>query len=66
MNCDIWAARSIAEVFKQCKIDYPQTEKGNPSFTKSFLENHPHPIPKAIVQARMLQQSTDHVPYIHD
>ena len=52
MRCDIWAARSIAEVFKGCKIEYPQTEKGNPSFTKSFLENHPHKIPKAIVEAR--------------
>ena len=49
---DIWAARSIASIFDLCKIDYPKTEKGNPSFTKSFLDNHPHPIPKAIVQAR--------------
>jgi DNA polymerase I-like protein with 3'-5' exonuclease and polymerase domains len=52
LKCDIWAARSIATVFDQCKIDYPKTDKGNPSFTKSFLEFHPHPIPKAIVQAR--------------
>jgi DNA polymerase I-like protein with 3'-5' exonuclease and polymerase domains len=52
MKCDIWAARSIEEIFKGCKIEYPQTEKGNPSFTKSFLENHPHKIPKAIVEAR--------------
>lgn len=49
---DIWAARSIASIFDLCKIDYPKTEKGNPSFTKSFLDNHPHPVPKAIVQAR--------------
>jgi len=52
LKCDIWAARSIATIFDQCKIDYPKTDKGNPSFTKSFLEFHPHPIPKAIVQAR--------------
>ena len=52
LKCDIWAARSIATVFDQCKIDYPKTDKGNPSFTKSFLEFHPHAIPKAIVQAR--------------
>ena len=52
MKCDIWAARSIEEIFKECKIEYPKTEKGNPSFTKSFLENHPHKIPKAIVEAR--------------
>ena len=52
LKCDIWAARSIATVFDQCKIDYPKTDKGNPSFTKNFLEFHPHPVPKAIVQAR--------------
>ena len=52
LKCDIWAARSIATVFDQCKIDYAKTDKGNPSFTKSFLEFHPHAIPKAIVQAR--------------
>ena len=52
LKCDIWAARSIATIFDQCKIDYPKTDKGNPSFTKSFLEFNPHPIPKAIVQAR--------------
>ena len=52
LKCDIWAARSIATVFDQCKIDYPKTDKGNPSFTKSFLEFHPHAVPKAIVQAR--------------
>jgi DNA polymerase I-like protein with 3'-5' exonuclease and polymerase domains len=52
LKCDIWAARSIATIFDQCKIEYPKTDKGNPSFTKSFLEFHPHPIPKAIVQAR--------------
>ena len=52
LKCDIWAARSIATVFDQCNIEYPKTDKGNPSFTKSFLEFHPHPVPKAIVQAR--------------
>ena len=36
MKCDIWAARSIEEIFKGCKIDYPKTEKGNPSFIKKF------------------------------
>ena len=27
MKCDIWAARSIEEVFKGCGIDYPQNRK---------------------------------------
>jgi DNA polymerase I-like protein with 3'-5' exonuclease and polymerase domains len=52
INADIWAAASIAKVFDSLGIDYPKTEKGAPSFTKSFLNNHPHPIAKAIVDAR--------------
>ena len=63
MKCDIWVARSIEEIFKGCKIDYPKTEKGNPSFTKSFLENHPHKIPK-VVEARVITRLRNF--YQHD
>jgi DNA polymerase I-like protein with 3'-5' exonuclease and polymerase domains len=49
---DIWAAASIAKAFDSLGIEYPKTEKGAPSFTKSFLSHHPHPIAKAIVDAR--------------
>jgi DNA polymerase I-like protein with 3'-5' exonuclease and polymerase domains len=52
VSIDIWAAASIAKAFDKLGIEYPKTEKGAPSFTKSFLANHPHPMAKAIVDAR--------------
>ena len=52
ISLDIWAAASIAKAFDKLGIEYPKTEKGAPSFTKSFLAHHPHPIAKSIVDAR--------------
>ena len=49
---DIWAAASIARGFDHLGIEYPRTEKGAPSFTKSFLATNSHPICKMIVEAR--------------
>ena len=41
----IWAARSIAEVFENLKIPFDRTEKTDaPSFTKNFLQEHEHPV----------------------
>jgi DNA polymerase I-like protein with 3'-5' exonuclease and polymerase domains len=51
-SIDIWAAASIAKAFDKLGIEYPKTEKGAPSFTKSFLAAHKHPIAQAIVDAR--------------
>ena len=45
IETQIWAARSIAQVFDKLKLDYDRTEKTSaPSFTKNFLQNHPHPL----------------------
>jgi len=52
VSVDIWAAASIAKAFDKLGIDYGKTPKGQPSFTKSFLATHPHPIAQAIVDAR--------------
>ena len=52
VQVDIWAAASIAKAFDKLGIDYGKTAKGQPSFTKSFLATHPHPIAQAIVDAR--------------
>ena len=54
---DIWAAMSIAKAFDELGIDYPKTDKGAPSFTKSFLEACEHPIAKAIVEAREINKT---------
>ena len=57
MPVDMWAAVSIAKAFDALGIDYPKTEKGAPSFTKSFLESCEHPIAKAIVEAREINKT---------
>jgi len=56
MNVEIWAAASIAKAFDKSSLQYPRTEKGSPSFTKTFLAEHPHDLPKLILQARNLNK----------
>ena len=53
---EIWAAVSIAKAFDKMGLPYPKTEKGAPSFTKSFLSDHQHPFARAIVKARELNK----------
>ena len=54
----IWAARSIAQVFQKLNLPYDSTEKTNsPSFTKNFLQNHPHPLVKQIARAREINKA---------
>ena len=58
IDTQIWAARSIAQVFDKLKLDYDKTEKTSaPSFTKNFLQNHPHPLVKRIAQAREINKA---------
>jgi DNA polymerase I-like protein with 3'-5' exonuclease and polymerase domains len=54
---DIWAAASIAKAFDELGIEYPRTEKGAPSFTRSFLEGCDHKVAKAIVAAREVNKT---------
>ncbi len=49
---DIWAAASIAKAFDKLSLPYPKTATGLPSFTKTFLDSHDHPVAKLIVEAR--------------
>ena len=54
----IWAARSIATVFDKLGLDYDRTEKSSaPSFTKNFLQEHPHPIVQMIAKAREINKA---------
>ena len=58
IDTQIWAARSIAQVFDKLKLNYDRTEKTSaPSFTKNFLQNHPHPLVKRIAQAREINKA---------
>jgi DNA polymerase I-like protein with 3'-5' exonuclease and polymerase domains len=53
MKPDIWAARSVAQVFDRIGVDYPRTPKtGEPSFTQNWLVNCNNPIAQLIREAR--------------
>ena len=52
MDVDIWASASIQKMFDKLKLEYPRTEKGAPSFTKSFLNEHPAKIAQVLVKLR--------------
>ena len=54
----IWAARSVANVFDMLKIPYDRTEKTSaPSFTKNFLQEHEHPVVNMIAKAREINKA---------
>jgi DNA polymerase I-like protein with 3'-5' exonuclease and polymerase domains len=54
----IWAARSIAKVFEKLNLPYDRTEKTSaPSFTKNFLQNHPHPVVQQVARAREINKA---------
>jgi len=57
-DIDIWAAQSIAKAFDKVGLRYPRTQKIDaPSFTKNFLANHEHELPRAVVRARELNKA---------
>jgi DNA polymerase I-like protein with 3'-5' exonuclease and polymerase domains len=58
IDIQIMAARSIAKMFDQLKLPYDKTEKSKePSFTKNFLQEHPHPLVQKIAQAREVNKA---------
>ena len=58
IDTQIWAARSIANVFDMLRLEYPRTDKtGAPSFTKNFLQEHEHPVVRMIAQAREINKA---------
>jgi DNA polymerase I-like protein with 3'-5' exonuclease and polymerase domains len=58
IDTQIWAARSIANVFDILRLEYPRTEKtAAPSFTKNFLQEHQHPVVRMIAQAREINKA---------
>ena len=51
-----WSSKSIAAVFDELDIDYPRTEKGNPSITRIWLDNHKNPLCNALVEYRTVSK----------
>jgi len=57
IDIQLMAARSIATLFDKLKLSYSRTAKSDePSFTKNFLINHPHPLVKKIAEARKINK----------
>jgi len=58
IEVEIHAARSIAKAFDKLGLPYDRTEKSKePSFTKNFLQNHPHELGKSIADAREINKA---------
>ena len=58
IDTQIWAARSISEVFDVLRLEYPRTDKTQaPSFTKNFLQEHKHPVVNMIAKAREVNKA---------
>ena len=58
IDTQIWAARSIAKIFDKLGLGYETTEKSKaPSFTKNFLQEHPHPLVQKIAKAREINKA---------
>jgi len=58
IDCQIWAARSIAKVFDKLGLEYERTLKTKaPSFTKNFLSAHNHPLVQKIAKAREINKA---------
>tara|TARA_R100000935_G_scaffold58783_1_gene97919 strand:- start:4398 stop:6314 length:1917 start_codon:yes stop_codon:yes gene_type:complete len=52
VDVDIWAGASITKMFEKLGLDYPRTESGSASFTKAFLNSHPHEACQSLVKLR--------------
>jgi len=57
MEVDIWASASIAKMFDELNMEYFTTDKGAPSFTKAFLNDHPSKVCRALVKLRELDKA---------
>ena len=58
IDTQIWAAKSISEVFDVLRLEYPRTDKTQaPSFTKNFLQEHKHPVVNMIAKAREVNKA---------
>lgn len=58
VKVDVWASASIAKAFEAHNLEYPRTQKtAAPSFTKEFLEAHPHELTDIILRIRKIDKT---------
>lgn len=56
MEIDEWSGPSLAKICEKLNIEYPHTERGGPSFTGEWLEDHEHPVMQAASDLRQLNK----------
>jgi DNA polymerase I-like protein with 3'-5' exonuclease and polymerase domains len=56
---DVDVNADLKRLFDREGVEYPLTEKGNPSFGKEWLMYHPHPACKLIIEVRKLLKYRD-------
>lgn len=56
-RCDPYNAKQIARICDKQNIPYSRTPTGLPSFTKEWLETHPHEFPRMIREARKIDKT---------
>jgi len=52
VDVDIWASASVAKMFDKLGLEYPRTDAGAASFTKAYLNSHPHEACQSLVKLR--------------
>ena len=52
VEVDPWAASSVEKLFGALNLDFPRTDAGAPSFTKQYLNAHPHEVCQMLVKLR--------------
>lgn len=52
VSIEPWAADSVRQVFEALNLSYPKTDAGAASFTKQYLNAHPHEVCQQIVKLR--------------
>ena len=52
VDIEPWAASSVQKVFDALNLQYPKTDAGAASFTKQYLNAHPHEVCQMIVRLR--------------
>jgi len=57
---------TLVNAFDKLGLSYRRTAKGNPSFTKDFLEQHPHDIAKHIREIRRWEKALQYVEAYRD
>lgn len=53
---NVQSSKQLAEYFDKVGVEYPKTDKGNPSITKQFMETLDHPLGQLVTEAKKYEK----------